>query len=361
MKKTISIIAIITLMFVSVFSAYSTVFAATGDATFTLTCEAPKAEAGRAVAQTKELTLYYGVKDFVNFAQFKNQGINSFAAALEYDEDVFEPIEINFTDKGYYNGIKSLTKKGEENKAHGKTLTPEDYAIAGQSGWSGITYNTENGKWVIQRGSIYVNDEQVILRVSLRVKPTATVGNTTVTLKGAMASNGEKDIYPSNPNAEISTTVEVVKDISDPDSNGYVRINAGMTVEEVQQSALDGLGNTIFPTIKFNGNTLSSTDYVPTGATSGKYTLIAVGDINSDGRLTTMDLSQWLLLSVNDEDMIAKTNDNQKRAADIEWNGRLTMNDCSVLQNIMVDLTDSRVAVWSGSGDAACVPVKRGN
>ena len=358
MKKTISMIALITLMFVSVFSAYSTVSAAEGDATFTVTCEAQKSEPGRVVAQTKEFVLYYGVKDFVNFEKFRNQGINSFSAVLEYDEDVFEPIEINLTDKGYYNGIKSLTKKGEEKKANGESLTSEDYAVSAESGWSGITYNTKNGKWVVQKGSVYANSAERVLKVVLRVKPTAPAGKATVTLKDAMASNGEEDIYPSNSGG-VSTTVEVVESVADPDDNGYIRINADMTVDEVQKSKLDEEGNALFPTIEFEGKTLSSTDYVPTGATSGKYTFIAVGDLDSNGRLTLMDNSICQSLLVKDENMLNKTNDNQKRAIDVEWNGKLTINDNSVLRNVLVGFTDSRVTIWSGEGKATCVPVER--
>ena len=180
MKKAIGIIALITLVFVSAFSAYSTVLAA-GEATFTVTCDAPKA---KSVGQTKELALYYGVKDFVNLEQYEDKGVNVFRATLEFDEDIFEPIEINLDSNGNFAGIKTKTKKGE-------------LAILGQNTWSGVTYNPENGKMVITAGS-YINSDDMVVRVTLKVKANAQVGKTTVTLKDIEMGNTQADVYPTN-------------------------------------------------------------------------------------------------------------------------------------------------------------------
>lgn len=340
MKKAISIIALTTLVFVSAFSTLNTVSAA-GEATFTMTCEAPKAQS---VGQTKELTLYYGVKDFVNLEQYENKGVNVFRAVLDYDEDIFEPIEISLDNNGNYTGIKTTTKKGE-------------LAIKGLNNWSGLTYNPDKQKLILTNGS-YINSEDSVLKIVLRVKANATVGKTTVTLKDIEAANPEADIYPTNRN--VTTEVEVVDSISeatDPDHEngfgGYIRILPDTTVEELKAI------QPVFTTIKdASGKTLSSTDYVPTGATTEdsnfSYTLIAVGDLNSDGKLSAIDVSQLKVHIVN---MPIELNDNQKRAADIRWDAKLNSVDLSQMKMLITELGDPRVATWYGTGTPTCVPV----
>lgn len=341
MKKAIGIIALITLVFVSAFSAYSTVLAA-GEATFTMTCDAPKA---KSVGQTKELVLYYGVKDFVNLEQYEDKGVNVFRATLEFDEEIFEPIEINLDSKGNFTGIKTKTKSGE-------------LAMLGQSNWSGVTYNPDNGKMVITAGS-YINSDDMVVKITLKVKATAQVGKTTVTLKEIEMGNTKVNVYPTNKT--VTTEVEIVSSISeavDPDHEngfgGYLRILPDTTVEELKAM------QPVFTTIKdASGKTLSSTDYVPTGATTAdsnfSYTIIAVGDLNSDGKISAVDLSQLKAYIVK---KLTTLNDNQKRAADIKWDGKLAATDLSQMKMLITNLGDPKVAVWQGEGKATCVPVE---
>lgn len=343
MRKAIGIIALIALVFVSVFFANGEVQAAE-PATFVVTCDAPKADAG--VGQTKELTLYYGVKDFVNLDQYENKGVNVFRAILNYDEDIFEPIEINLDKNGNYAGIKTRTKK-------------DDLPLKGQNGWASVTYNPETKKLVVTNGS-YINSEDQVLKVVLKVKPNATVGETTVTLTNIEAANPEADIYPSN--RTVSTKVNVVSAISeatDPDLEngfgGFLRILPDTTVEELR--AIQPL----FTTVKdASGTTLNSTEYVPTGATTAdsnfSYTLIAVGDLNSDGKLTAMDLSRLNALITRQGTAL---NDNQRRAADIRWDASLLATDLAQMQMLIVGLGDPKVSIWYGTGDKTCVPVYR--
>lgn len=345
MKKAICIMALMALIFTSIFCVSNPILAAT-EATFTVTCEAPKSSTG--VGQTKEVTFYYGVKNFVNFDQFQNKGINVFRAILEFDENIFEPIEINLDSNGNFTGIKTKTKKGE-------------HALVGETGWSGLTYNPENHKLIVTNGA-YINTEQLVLRVTLKVKPNATIGKTTVTLKDIEAANTEKDIYPTNRN--ISTEVEIVDSISeavDPDHEngfgGYLRILPDITVEELK------LIQPVLTTLKdSSGKTLSNSDYVPTGATTAdsnfSYTIITVGDLNSDGKMTSIDLSQLKAYIVKS---LTTLNDNQKRAADIKWDGKLYSSDLSQGRQLIVSLGDPKVSVWYGTGDATCVPVDSNN
>lgn len=340
MKKAVYIIAIIALLFASALINSKPVFAA-GEATFTVTTAATKTEG---LGVTKEITIVYGVKDFVNFEQFENKGINVFRGNLDFDDKVFEPIQINTDSNGYFTSIKTTTKKG-------------DLAMLGQSGWSGVAYNPDTKRFVITNGS-YINQEDLVIKITLRVKATAPAGKTTISIKNVEAANPQKDIYPTN--RTVSTEVEVVPGMSeatDPDYNngfgGYIRILPDLTVGELKQI------QPVFTTIKdASGKTLANADYVPTGATTAdsnfSYTLIAVGDLNSDGKMSATDLSRMQMLIVN---LDPGLNDNQKRAADIRWDAKLSATDLSQAKLLVVDYRDPRVATWYGTGTATCKPV----
>ena len=340
MKKTIFTF-LVTIMFIILLIA--PVFAAAP--MFTFFCSYYTKQTG--VALTKEITFLYSVKDFQNFANQSDggkDGINVLRAVLEYDKDVFEPIEIEKTSAGNYNGIKTTTSKGEK-------------AIQAKGNWSGLTYNPETGKIVIE-SSKFINYEDEVLQITLKVKPTAKLGNTTVTLKDVEGSDEKKDIYP----ASVSKTVEVINaagEPTDPDPEngfgGYIRILPDMTVSEFK-----ALKPNLTGTMKNSQNTpLANTDYVPTGATITEgeltYIIIAIGDLNSDGRLTATDLSQFKAYEV---DLLSTLTDHQKRACDIKWDGKLTVVDRSQLRILMTGMADPKFYEWTGTGNATCIPVE---
>lgn len=322
MKK---IVTILTFTIIAIFACVNAVNAA--DPTFTVTSEIDKVYG---VAQSKEVTVYFTVKDFRNFGTSSQGGIDVFEATLDYDEDIFETITSNETS----GEVTSTTTEGE------KSIVP-------QSGWAGLTYNSENKRLVIEK-STFVNKEEVILKVTLKVKPTAQVGKTTVKLVDMRASDQTKDIYPSN--SEVSQEIEISSAISG-ETDGYIRILPDMKVSEFIQlhpstTSVTGLSN----------NTLANDAYIPTGAkTSDNFILIAVGDINSDGRLTATDLSQLKAFEVG---LLKNLNDNQKRAADIKWDASYTVVDRSQLRIMMVKLGDPKVSTWYGTGNAICSPVE---
>lgn len=298
------------------------------------------------VALTKEITFQYSVKDFQNFSNQSDggkDGINVLRAILEYDENIFEPIEINKTSDGNYNGIKTTTSKGEK-------------AIQAKGNWSGLTYNPETKKIVIE-ASKFINYEDEVLEITLKVKPTAKLGNTTVTLKDIEGSDEKKDIHP----AQVSTTVEVINAITDPipDPDNpnlfYLRILPDMKVSEFK-----ALAPYLTGTIKNVQNTaLGNDDYVPTGASTIEgektYIIIAIGDLNSDGKLTATDLSQ---LKAYEVDLLKTLTDHQKRACDIKWDAKLTVVDRSQLRILMTGMSDPKFYEWNGTGDRVCVPVE---
>lgn len=343
MKKTVFAFLVFVIFSVSIMLP---VFAAAP--TYDFFCSYQTKETG--VALTKEITFMYSVKDFKNFSNQSDggkNGVNSIRVVLDYDENVFETIEINTTAEGNYNGIKTTTTDGQK-------------AIKALGNWSGLTYNPETKKIVVDAGK-FVNFEDQVLQITLKVKPTATLGNTTVKLKEIEASDEKKDIYPTG--GEISKTVEIITavgDATDADPangfGGYIRILPDMKVSEfkaIKPQLTGNMKNT-------QGTTLSNDDFVPTGATitDGElsYTIIAVGDLNSDGKLTVTDLSQFKAYFV---DLLNTLTDHQKRACDIRWDGRLSIIDLSQIRPLMVGLTDPKFYVWNGTGNATCVPVEK--
>lgn len=300
------------------------------------------------VALTKEITFIYSVNDFKDFANQSDggkNGINVLRATLEYDDNIFEPIEINKNANGQYNGISTTTSDGTK-------------AIEARGNWSGLTYNPDEKRIVVEAGK-FINSEDEVLKITLKVKPTATLGNTTVTLKDIEGSDEVKDITPTS----ISKTVEVINAAGDPTDadpengfGGYIRILPDMKVSEfrVLKPNLTGSIKNV------QNTTLGNDDYIPTGATVTEgeltYTLIAVGDLNSDGQLTATDLSQFKAYFVH---MLDSLTEHQKRACDIKWDGQLTGTDHSQLRSLLVGLQDPKFYVWEGTGTATSVPVSR--
>lgn len=340
MKKTMLIMFVTIILIIGMVTP---VFAAP---MFNFYCSYNTKETG--VALTKEITFIYSVKDFKDFANQSDggkNGINVIRATLEYDENIFEPIEINKTPEGLYNGIKTTTSDG------GK-------AIEAIGNWSGLTYNPEEKKVVIEAGK-FVNSEEEVLEITLKVKPTATLGNTTVTLKDVEGSDQVKDIYP----AQVSKTVEIINaagEPTDPDPEngfgGYIRILPDIKVSEFRILKPNLTGEIKNP----QNTTLGSNDYVPTGATVTEgdltYIIITIGDLNSDGKLTATDLSQFKAYFVH---MLDSLSDHQKRACDVRWDGELTGTDHSQLRSLLVGLQDPKFYIWNGTGNATSVPVER--
>jgi len=198
------------------------------------------------------------------------------------------------------------------------------------------------------------------VQITLKVKATAPLGDTTVSLTNITATDGVNDLVPTNVTA--SQTIQIINAVSDettPDSpngfGGYIRIMPNITVAKFKEfDGKDGFSD--FKTEK--GADLADTDFVSTGTTASdgtySYTLIAVGDVNSDGKLTVTDLSQMQGFEVG---VITGFTDNQKRALDIRWDGQYGVIDRSLLRMMLIELGDPQINIWSGTGPATCIPV----
>ena len=110
----------------------------------------------------------------LNLNDNKEESLYAYTAKLSYDKDVFEVIdESNFEES--------------EN-------------------WSDITYNKNNNKFALINKKGEANGN--ILQIKLKVKESATPGNTTITVNSITASDGERDIQIEGKTIDIM----VIKD-----------------------------------------------------------------------------------------------------------------------------------------------------
>ena len=84
-------------------------------------------------------------------------------------------------------------------------------AIKALGNWGGLTYNPETKKIVADEGQTdkFINFEDLVLQITLKVKATAAIGNTTITLKEIEASDQVKEIKPTGES--VSKTVEIIR------------------------------------------------------------------------------------------------------------------------------------------------------
>ena len=113
-----------------------------------------------------EITVTLKVKDFENI----NEGLYSFLATIGYDNNVFE------------------------------TLT--ETSVKGLGTWSSVpTFNPANGLIVADSGTGVIAESDVF-SIAFKVKDTAKIGATDITVKDFEASEGEEDLT-ANGDASI--------------------------------------------------------------------------------------------------------------------------------------------------------------
>ena len=159
MKKIISIVFLV--MLISIL-CITTVMATTN---FTIGLTADKTTVGR--GQTVTITV--AVDNFTA----GERGINAIKGTLSYDKNVFEEV------------VSSDLKA--------------------QNGWSSITYNGENGLFVTEN-SEFIAEKQDVFTITLKVKTTATLADTAITIKDVEASDLDTEIYPSDQTITVKVT-----------------------------------------------------------------------------------------------------------------------------------------------------------
>jgi hypothetical protein len=115
---------------------------------------------------------------FDNYKEISKNGIHSYKATLEYDENIFEEVDAN--------------------------------DFVGLNDWGEIYYNKETKEFIAIKKAGSKQAEEV-MQINLKVKEDATPGITTIEVKDIVYSEGKTDIEVNN----ISKKVEVVKTQTD--------------------------------------------------------------------------------------------------------------------------------------------------
>ena len=87
---------------------------------------------------------------------------------------------------------------------------------------------------------------------------------------------------------------------------------------------------------------LADLDYVTSGtrvrlSDGSEYTLVVMGDANSDGRVSAVDISRLKLRIIG----LTTLDDYQAEAVDVNYDGRISVTDLSNLKMYLVGLKES--------------------
>ena len=256
---------------------------------------------------------------FDEYQEIKN-GINAYKATLEYNKDIFEEIK--------QSDLQCLNN------------------------WEKLQYNQATGEFVAIKRSGSKAPEDV-LSITLRTKQEVEATTTDIKFKDIVTSEGEKDINI----AETKATINIIKDQTEkPEepkqekitsdkytiTQSYIeRILPNTSVAQFKENVtLENV--TTEPQIVFTdheGRPLAEDEMITTGTQIkvGKtlqYTLVVIGDIDSDGKITINDLAK-LKLHLIDKQILEGT---KLKPADVDNDGNITINDLAQMKMILIDL-----------------------
>jgi len=362
MKRTLSVIVIITLILAFILPINSFVFAATP--TFALDTNSTM----KTVTQNNEFVFYFGVKNFSGFDGMSQKGIAALRGDLIYDTNVFEEI-IEKTNNGLYAGFQTKTREG---------LAP----LQKYDGWAGLTYNHESKKFVINKSAgDYFYENGNVMKITLKVKANAPKGETSITIANVEGGNGENvfDIKPSTDSIVQKVTViggvdtdpkpgpapdpfpynfggyfRMVPEIKASDAIAMLKANTGFNIDTIYKWSYNSLSNLV-------ETALNPDDYVISGniikANDKAYVLIPVGDLDSNGMISANDLAVMLDWNVPKGNLTFY----EQLAADTWWDEELTSADITTSMSLNVYLGSAVVTQYYGTAhkpDGYCVPVK---
>ena len=162
MKKTLRIVLVLLLALVMCSTAvYAT--DATESTTFNVALAANQTNV--AVGGEVELTISLN-----NFTEGKT-GINTFYFVLDYDKAVFE------------------------------TVAGENFTAS--NGWGAVMFNSATGEGITDN-SMFIAEDHEAVKVKLKVKDNANVGNTTITVRDVESSDGSNDIHPADQSITLT-------------------------------------------------------------------------------------------------------------------------------------------------------------
>ena len=240
----------------------------------------------------------------VSLSEF-GDGINSISGGIEYDKNVFEEI------------------------------TKSDITCLGNWSQSGIMYNAENGRWVVENSGTVSGGE--LFKVAFRVKTNlnSDVTGTTITFKNIRASRGAGDITPINVSMEIGSATQF-KDYVLVEYKYLTRVKPETTVDEFKTHIIT---NKTIQVLNSQGTEITGSEIVATGMTvkigeAESYKIVVTGDVSGDGKLKIDDLSIMQMYIVK----LITLDPEYVKALDFDYDEKVNIMDLSLMCMALVGL-----------------------
>ncbi len=284
----------------------------------TIKLEAKVSSTETEIKDEQEVTITFRLDKYNEIGK----GINAYKATLVYDKNIFEEVtEQNFTS---------------------------------QNDWEQLKYNKETGEFVAikKAGSITPED---IVKINLKAKNELKAGKTEIKITDVVSSEGKADIQVNEAKVEVDI-IEEQEEIPDipenpdkpdkPDkitSEKYkiekdyiLRILPETTIKQFKENVTTENEMTF---VDKEGNTMKDNDIISTGVKIkvGKtlqYTLIVIGDIDQDTKITINDLAKLKLHLIESELLTGM----ELKAAYIDDDDEITINDLAQLKLILIGL-----------------------
>lgn len=278
----------------------------------TIKLEAKVSSTQAEIKDEQELTITFSLDKYNEI----EKGINAYKATLVYDKNIFEEVlEKDFKNQNY---------------------------------WEELKYNKETGEFIAikKAGSITPED---IVKIDLKAKKGLKAGVTEIKITDIVSSEGKADIQINEAKAEINVMEDQEEKPEIPEkpdkitSEKYkiekdyiLRILPETTIQQFKENVTTENEITF---IDKEGNIMQDNDIISTGTQIkvGKtlqYTLIVIGDIDKDTKITINDLAKLKLHLIKSETLTGM----ELKAAYIDNDNEITINDLAQLKLILIGL-----------------------
>ena len=281
----------------------------------TIKLEAKVSSTETEIKDQQELTITFSLDKYNEI----EKGINAYKATLVYDKNIFEEVlEKDFKSQNY---------------------------------WEQLKYNKETGEFVAIKKAGSISPEDIV-KIDLKAKKDLKAGETEIKITDVVSSDGKADIQINEATVEIDI-IEDQEEIPDvpenpdkPDkitSNKYkieqnyiLRILPETTIKQFKENVTTD-NEIVF--IDEYGNTMTDNEIISTGVKIkvGKtlqYTLIVIGDIDKDTKITINDIAKLKLHLIESEILTGI----ELKAGYIDNDDEVTINDLAQLKLILIGL-----------------------
>lgn len=273
-------------------------------------------------ASTNELKGGQEVTITLNFSEYQQikEGLNAYQATLEYNKNIFEEI------------------------------TQENFKCLND--WEKLQYNQETGEFVAIK-KVGATEPEDVVSITLKTKPKVTATTTEIKIKDIITSEGERDIRIAEAKDTINIIEEQEEKPEEPKpekitstkyqiTQDYIeRILPNTTVAQFKENVtLENI--TTNPPIVFTdheGMPLEEDGIITTGTKIkvGKtlqYTLVVIGDTDSDGQIDINDIAELKLHLLE----LTSLEGIKLKAADVDGSMEIDINDIAQMKLILLDL-----------------------